>query len=167
VVNARLKHLLQHARRIPGKREWDTELELFLYSVEDAVEEACLGKNIRKSFSLCGLEPFDPEQVLKKVPETLSEEVTQRLKESSRGSRNLFDINCKCLTDNDVLHDWEQHDAEILVSRKKKTQQTHKQKDWGKSKELEKEESGQSELDEIFVKRKRKRVLFICWFNLN
>lgn len=75
VVNARLKRLLQNVTNKDGSENF----EAFLWSLEDAIEEACLGKNIRKSFRACGLVPFDPEVVLRRVPDKLALEVVEKI----------------------------------------------------------------------------------------
>lgn len=109
VVNARLKRLLQNARAVPTKSNWKTDFEAFVLSVEDAIEESCLGKNIRSSFEKCGIVPYNPDCVLKEIPENLDPEIIEKYKTKER-KINLFEINCKCLTDKETLKEWENHE---------------------------------------------------------
>jgi hypothetical protein len=146
IVNARLKRMLQKLQKVPNKCSWSSDFESFVLSVEDAVDEACLGKNVRCSFANVGLEPFDPDVVLSKVPECLGEDIIRKLEVVDK-CRNVFDINCKNLTDEITLQEWDEHDINIRVERNKRA----------KEKKLKKR-MGEEDLGKLEIKKKiRKR----------
>jgi hypothetical protein len=149
IVNARLKRMLQKLQKVPNKCSWSSEFESFVLSVEDALDEACLGKNIRCSFANVGLEPFDPEVVLSKVPECLGEDVIKKL-EVVESCRNVFDINCKNLTDEITLQEWDEHDVNIKIERNKRAREKKLKKKIG--------EEDHDKLEIKKRKRKRKKV---------